>query len=251
MQNAFNHTSWHLPIQSAGSGTDGYNAPFIVGPQDFSDSSSAPMWSYCTVTQQYNTCGDYALKAANSTRSLQGAPTGLSPHWTWSNITLFNKTHVLQPPVLDIYVTGSAQTWSASLVEDDKDGYFTNGSIASSAVCQPSTTYQWGFSAVLLFVFCCLTVVFAAVLLSLEIEVWRYGHITGGSDTYKDAVQIVAALKEEYGEDVLDGGGSLKGKVRSYSGAVAMKSNELPLARVRRKSRALLVEPDLKYESLS
>ena len=98
---------------------------------------------------------------------------------------------------LDIYAIGSAQTWSASLTDDAYEGgYFTNDSIAASAVCLPGATYQWGFSAVLLFVFCCLTIIFAMVLLLLETEVWHYSQAGRTRiDPYKDAVQIAAALK--------------------------------------------------------
>ncbi|KAK5690813.1 hypothetical protein LTR97_011974 [Elasticomyces elasticus] len=227
MQNALHNTTWTLNVQSVSS----LNLR-AIGPT-YSGNTSA--WAYCTVSHY----GDYC---ADDDTGHIGAPTPAdpplygTPDSIWSNITLNNQTYVLQPPPLDIIWAAPATTWAVLLGEDPQyGGYFPNASVAETAVCLPSTKYQWGFSAVLLCLFCCMTILFAATLLALEIEIWldsRSNLYQQRRSGYRDAVNVVHALQEELGEEVVtDYSEAIEPRIKSYTGSMRVDTEGLGLSR--------------------
>ncbi|TKA75345.1 hypothetical protein B0A55_05565 [Friedmanniomyces simplex] len=228
IENALYNATWHLTVSEI---TD----PGLQG-QGPGNSAGVPAWAYCTVSQTGNYCAAEGQYGSTYATPPSNAPELTTPEFTWSNITLNNKTHVLQPPPLDIVWAAPATTWS--LVLDDaglNGGYFTNASIAQTAVCQPSAQYQWGFSTALLFLFSCMTIAFAATLLGLEATVWLYSRSNlyqQRRSGYRDAVDVVQALKEEFGDEVLDDSPEdIDSRVKSYTGAIRVETENLGMSR--------------------
>ncbi|KAK4547659.1 hypothetical protein LTR36_000616 [Oleoguttula mirabilis] len=229
IENALYNATWHLTVSEM---TD----PDLQGEGPYSTGIPNPAWAYCTVSQYGNFCAPENQYGQYYTPPPADAPSYLDPNWTWSNITLNNKTHVLQPPPLDIVWAAPAETWSLILADSSVyGGYFTNASIAQTAVCQPSAQYQWGFSAVLLCLFCCMTVAFAATLLALEAAVWLHSRSSlyqQRRSSYQDAVHVVQALKEEFGEHVVeDTPEDIERRVKSHTGAMSVETEGLGLSR--------------------
>ncbi|KAK3621889.1 hypothetical protein LTR56_013407 [Elasticomyces elasticus] len=227
MQNALHNTTWTLNAQAVSS----LNLR-ATGPT-YSGNSSA--WAYCTVSDYGDYCADddtgHIGASTPADPPLYGTPESI-----WSNITLNNQTYTLQPPPLDIVWAAPATTWAVMLGEDPQyGGYFPNASIAETAVCLPGTKYQWGFSAVLLCLFCCMTILFAATLLVLEIEIWldsRSNLYRQRRSGYRDAVNVVRALQEELGEEVVtDPSEAIEPRIKSYTGSMRVDTEGLGLSR--------------------
>ncbi|KAK5683339.1 hypothetical protein LTS10_004870 [Elasticomyces elasticus] len=219
-QNALHNATWRLTVSQI-------QEPDLqaVGPTEM----GIPQWAYCTVSKNGNFCASENEYGGRYTSPPANAPEISTPLFTWSNITIDNKTHVLQPPPLDIAWDAPARTWAMTLSDDVRyAGYFTNASIARTAVCQPSVNYKWGCSAVLLFLFCCMTIAFAGTILHLELTIWLYSR----SNLYrqdrsgcKDAMQVVQVLKEEFGEDVADHSAQdIDSRIKSYTGAMHVET---------------------------
>ncbi|KAK4555383.1 hypothetical protein LTR86_007680 [Recurvomyces mirabilis] len=234
IQNALANTTYTLPAEEAMS-------TFTQARGDSMPSgngSYTPIWAYCTISQSGgNTCEDNTLVRPVVPADAPYIPTA---EYTWSNITLYNQTYILQPPPLDIVVTGPADSWSVVLSDDGSyGGYFSNASIAQGAVCLPVAQYQWGFSAALLLLFCIFTTLFGAVMLVLQWEVYFYSRANRfdvGLDGYRDAARIVHALKEESGDDIVeDNSQRLREKLKCYSGALSIETSNLPTARMGRR----------------
>lgn len=66
------------------------------------------------------------------------------------------------------------------------------------SVCQTLNTYQWGFSSVLLFLFCVLTIVFAASLAFLHLEIYFHSRLyrrAGPPGTYHFILALATELQ--------------------------------------------------------
>ncbi|KAK5728475.1 hypothetical protein LTR15_001611 [Elasticomyces elasticus] len=203
-----------------------------VGPIEM----GIPQWAYCTVSKNGNFCASENEYGGHYTSPPANVPDISTPLLTWSNITIDNKTHVLQPPPLDIAWAAPARTWAMTLSDDVRyTGYFTNASIARTAVCQPSVNYKWGFSAILLFLFCCMTIAFAGTILRLELTIWLYSRSNlyrQNRSGYKDAMHVVQVLKEEFGEDLAhQSAQDIDSRIKSYTGAMYVETGGLELPR--------------------
>lgn len=238
MQALFYNSTW-IPSTSGGT----YPTIALDGPV-LSDLGGKTQWEYCTVSLGY---GDLCQQRKNTSQASasppKDAPRYPDPAYTWSNITLDNKTYVLQPPPLDIVWSGPARSWSISLDPDNPfAGYYSNGSIAKTAICQPSSQYQWGFSSILLFFFCCLTILFAATILGLEWDVYQHCRSTRykqSRNSYRDAVYVVEALRECFGDDTIrTDPHQMDRRVRSWTGGMQVKTLDLPPARSTWRSRS-------------
>lgn len=106
--------------------------------------------------------------------------------------------------------------------------------IQKSGVCQQSQRYIWGFSSILLFVFCVLTLVFATVLAALHYEpFWT----TLESQTqyefniYRDAVDFACALESQALGGILRNmpARNLKKRLESTKSNITIQTSELPL----------------------
>ena len=201
--------------------------------------TTAPAWSYCTVSKNGNYCSaiDTHGWEASFSQIPKDAPEMPTPATTWSNMTMHNQKYILQPPPLDIVWSGPAKTWSLTLGDGDGAGYgyFSNASIASTALCQPNTSYQWGFSSVLLFLFCCMTIVFAAVILLLKLDVYfnsRSNLYKQRRDNYRSAIELSQALTEEFGaKEVDEHPDDIGRRVRRHTGALSVATDDLLLPR--------------------
>lgn len=237
MQALFYNSTW-IPSTSGGT----YPNLALDGPE-LEDSYGRKQWEYCTVSLAN---GDFCQQRNGtsqvSARPPKDAPRNLDPAYTWSNITLDNHTYVLQPPPLDIAWSGPARSWSIALHPDSPfAGYYSNGSIAQTAICQPSSQYQWGFSSILLFVFCCLTILFAATILGLEWNVYQHSRsirYKQSRNGYRDAVYVVEALRECFGDDTIKTDPrQMDGNIRSWTSGMQVEILDLPPARSMQRPR--------------
>jgi len=248
MQALFHNSTW-IPSTSGGT----YPNLALDGPP-LSDSGGRgrKQWEYCTVSRSYgDLCQQNNDTSQFSAKPPKDAPRYPEPAYTWSNITLDNQTYVLPPPPLDIVWSGPARSWSISLDPGAPFAdYYSNASIAQAAVCQPSSQYQWGFSSILLFVFCCLTILFAATILGLEWDVYRHSRsirYKQSRNGYRDAVYVVEALRECFGDDTArTDPHQMDGYVRSWTGGIQIKTLDLAPARsTRRRSSNRNRLPDI------
>jgi hypothetical protein len=110
-------------------------------------------------------------------------------------------------------------------------------------VCLPAAKYQWGFSSVLLFLFCCITICFAAVLFSLEWDIWSHSQTARyatRSNGYQEAVYIVHALEEAFGEDKMaQDPGVLYREIKPWTGSINIDTHDMPMARRNRQPSSL------------
>jgi hypothetical protein len=236
MQALFHNSTW-IPSTTGGTYPDlALNGPSLV------DSWERKQWEYCTVSLAGDFCKQINHTSQFSARPPKDAPRNPDPANTWSNITLDNHTYALQPPPLDIAWSGPARSWSISLhPRDPFAGYYSNGSIAQTAICQPSSEYQWGFSSILLFAFCCFTILFAATILGLEWDVYQHSQSIGyeqSRNSYRDAVYVVEALRESFGDDTIrKNPHQMDGHIRSWTGEMQVEILDFPPARSTRRLR--------------
>ncbi|KAK4569430.1 hypothetical protein LTR86_003193 [Recurvomyces mirabilis] len=126
-----------------------YQPDWSTGWSDFSNTlgpalpnSTKSAWGICTLTRWQNGCNETHVVWNATNKPDPTIPTTPVPSLIWTNITLANQTYNLQPPPLDIVVTGPPESWSLFLTMDDiLGGYFSNATIADGAVCQPTTQY--------------------------------------------------------------------------------------------------------------
>lgn len=113
-----------------------------------------------------------------------------------------------------------------------QDVYIVNGTLMNqtylveSSFCQPGKTYRWGFSSQLLFMFCIMTIVYAAVIAALHWDVYEFGRV----DVLEHAISLyrdILDMAEEINGELGDNGTYLtaeviKEKIRTRSGAIVV-----------------------------
>lgn len=131
---------------------------------------------------------------------------------TTSTLTVDNQTiHIEAPPI-------SVTTWGSNryagndslprFYDDPGSGEVVNSTwIRSQTVCQPAKTYQWGFSALMLFSFSILTIVYGLVMMQMNFYVWHRTSINKRDlhfSVYRDILDLAAEIKAELGDGVED-----------------------------------------------
>ena len=149
----------------------------------------------------------------NATMIMEVGPyTGPYPQLE-NTINLFGRTIDLQDNPLQIAVHDSASGAQFHQTGDAGFGtqYFSTGDklvtgsyINSNSSCQPSGTYVWGFSFLMLFTFCVLTIIFTFVLSCVYADTyWNskadlYEH---PASIYRDILDLAREIKHILGED--------------------------------------------------
>jgi hypothetical protein len=108
--------------------------------------------------------------------------------------------------------------------------------LKENSVCQPSDRYQWGFSSLLLLVFCLLTALFAAILNMLHWNAFwnsRTDRYRYNTNHYRDAVDLVRELEAtEIGDIVRDMPARTLGRELEHNAdGVSLDTRSLPLSR--------------------
>ena len=127
-------------------------------------------------------------------------------HFAASNITLLGETWFLDDPPLDIIIqvkpthlnryTEELQIPTVSYMSIHNLA-FNDSYLKEKSVCQPSHSYRWGFSSLLLLVFCILTLIFAITLSTLHGDAFwnsKTDRFRYDINHYKDAVDLVREL---------------------------------------------------------
>lgn len=172
--------------------------------------------------------------------------------WTSSRIEINGKIHSIQGPPLNVVV----QSGWLSIYHFTK--YLAIDKLAlpidhlqAKGSCQPTAHYIWGFSSMLLFFFCMLSIFFAAVLASLYYEsTWssRAGRSTYQLNTYRNAVDLVYDLQDNYFGDALRSMSADDLKQQCVDKTISMDTSELPLSR---KEEKRLSRPTLDTAAIS
>lgn len=127
-------------------------------------------------------------------------------HFAESNITLNDHTWQLEDPPLDIIAqihTGSVGTATINYMSTG-NLTFSSDYLRANSKCEPSDKYEWGFSSLLLLVFCLFTIIFAMILTALHADAFwnsRADRHEYDVNHFRDAVDIVYELRDNYVED--------------------------------------------------
>ncbi|KAK4503501.1 hypothetical protein PRZ48_004416 [Zasmidium cellare] len=162
---------------------------------------------------------------------------------TSSNITLSNHTYELKEPVL------SFESSSLQAYYRDGSGKLLNQTwLELNSQCQVLQTYQWGFSSLLLFTFCILTILFFVALLALHIDIWRNSQtnrINQKFSLYRDILDFAHQLRTEIGSKVEDmPPKDLDQSVAAQADFVTVAAYEYPQSRAQeRRSRRKPKQP--------
>lgn len=86
---------------------------------------------------------------------------------------------------------------------DDKNVTYPGDSLAQIGICLPSKDYVWGFSSLMLFTFCMLTVVVLLLLVTLHYDVYcnsMADQYKMRISPYRDVLDLAEELRAHYGE---------------------------------------------------
>lgn len=108
------------------------------------------------------------------------------------------------------------------------------GSVTDTGRCISLKAYSWGFSSLLLLTFCCDTIVFAAILLALEFDIYRHGRSPTPDDTqniYHDVLFLADQLRSRFGDDcAILSTKALQNKVANDKQGIGLEVAEQPLS---------------------
>lgn len=121
-----------------------------------------------------------------------------------SSIVVMNTTYEIAVPIyLDENLSYGVP--SASTFFEYADNKTASGSeLASIGKCLPSEDYIWGFSSLMLFTFCMITLVVLLLMMTLHYDAYfnsmadRYKLETS---PYRDVLDLAGELRSQYGED--------------------------------------------------
>lgn len=162
---------------------------------------------------------------------------------TSSNITLSNRTYELKSPVLTFDMRSAADYYR------DSTGKLLNKTwLEKNSQCQVLQTYQWGFSSLLLFSFCLLTILFFITILALQVDVWcnsQTNRMKQEFSLYRDILDFAHQLRTEIGSKVEDmPAKDLEKSVKDQTAFVSVAAYEYPPSRAQeRRSRKKAKEP--------
>lgn len=177
-ESAFNRTRDSLPEQ-----------------QNVTDSNRPPMWSFTLWPHNAVWDSDGYYKYIPETE------TGLD--YLTSSIVIMNTTYQLDVPIAltqNLYDGGpSSSTYYGYGENKAADG----DELASIGKCLPSEEYIWGFSSLMLFTFCMLTIAVSFLLMALHYD----PYFNSMADRYKleispyrDVLDLAGEIRSHYGE---------------------------------------------------
>lgn len=145
-----------------------------------------------------------------------------------STITIHGERFELPEPALSITETWSSWAWNGKRLDENQ--------LANTSRCVAAGQYSWGFSASLLLTFCAWTIIYAILLLSLELEVYLFSQSQRYSrpySTYQDVLNIASALTTRFGDNILDlPPEKLDKMIDRHKGSIRLGIGECPLSRV-------------------
>lgn len=173
-EKAFNNTRNQLPLQ-----------------QSIKDAQTPPMWSF-TLWPRNATWGQtsYFTPVENCTNS---------------TIVIRNTTYNIMTPIrLSANTDLKGQAYSSTrFVWGDQNSTIRGEDLADLGICLPSKEYVWGFSSLMLFTFCMLTVAVLLLLIILHYD----AYFNSMADRYKlqispyrDVLDLAEELRSHYGE---------------------------------------------------
>jgi hypothetical protein len=230
-----------------------------------SDKSRTPLEGTLTFT-----CADHDCSCSVPVeRANRGLSVGEILMVLTSNITIGGRNWELPSPPLDIGTplkfptdddftlgTSAGAIWSNKTFQLDLPGHATTtrtgeyGSpfprfandhtavdevaVVATGRCISLKAYSWGFSSLLLFTFCCATIFFAAILLTLEFDIYWHGRSTAceSHSIYKDVLFLADELRARFGDNVASfSRQALDDKVAKDKKGIGFELAEQPLSR--------------------
>ena len=159
--------------------------------QNVTDPQTPPTWSY-------------TLWPRNATWGETPHPTRLEDLLN-STIMIRNTTfNIIEPIYLDDNTDYQGNPDSTTkFTWGSQDAYISGKELAAIGVCLPSKDYVWGFSSLMLFTFCMLTIAILLLLIVLHYD----AYFNSMADRYKlqispyrDVLDLAEELRSHYGE---------------------------------------------------
>lgn len=170
---AFNKTRDALPLQ-----------------QDITDSNHPPMWSF-------------TLWPHNATWSKTPYYYNVEDYMS-STIVIRNTTYRPDAPIiLEYNLDGYGPEQSTKFTWDSDNKTATGAYLETIGKCLPSKDYMWGFSSLLLFIFCMLTVAVLLLLIILHYDAYcnsMADQYKLNISPYRDVLDLADELRKHYGE---------------------------------------------------
>lgn len=223
----------------------------------FSDNSTEPpLWTF-TVTSQQTTNDTLRPIACISIcdTSVTDCPTYCS-RLSSSTILVGNTTYTLSPQPLNVAVLVAGTNYAANF-RSYGDEALTTDYLETHTTCEPTTRYRWGFSSLLLFTFCLVSMLFAAIILVLDAEAYWHGRanrLDVPANVYRDALDLSIELRAQHGDEVEQmPAKELLELVERERGRMSVDVEDLPQSRgkLRRQERARAPPPSMDREAMA
>jgi len=157
---------------------------------------------------------------------------------TTSSIVLAGKQWNLSNPAL-------------SLISNADTAVFFGGNssiswsyITTNGTCQPTKTYEWGFSSLMLFSFCIVTCFVSILMLWLHYDAWWYSSADRYPlyiSVYQDILDLADALRRHYGITELNSmpARTLQKTIKDHPWGVELETDDLLPSRGSEKDEKL------------
>lgn len=158
--------------------------------------------------------------------------------YTSSNITLSGRVWRLDNPPLQIVIqtgfSAEPEYMGTGNTSMSKDYLVQHGS------CLPSGRYEWGFSSLMLLVFCLISTIFALIVTALHSDAYWNGQadrLQYDVNHYRDAVDLVQDVRDKYFGDAIYSmtAEDLKARLERRERTIALDTPELPASRMEEK----------------
>ena len=148
-----------------------------------------------------------------------------------SMFNIMGQVYHLNPPTLNITIGSSSYAY-----QNQTYGFFWLNDHVS---CQSNgSTYQWGFSFLLLFIFCVFTMVWCLGMYAMWMDadqnsrVARSGQKPGG--TFRSVIDLATAIREDLGDGAGHlSNGELDKRLKRSKGGLNLSTDALPLSRAK------------------
>lgn len=179
--------------------------------QIFSDNTTEPpLWTFTVTSQESSNTSLLPMACiADCYDSVTDCDTYCSRLWS-STIVVDNITYTLSPQnlsdgeylhlaILEAGANHAAnyRSYGGQVLQTDY--------LQTYSTCEPSSRYHWGFSSLLLFSFCMVSIIFASIMLFLDAEAYWHGHanrLDVPTNVYRDALDLSIELRTQHGEEV-------------------------------------------------
>lgn len=145
----------------------------------------------------------YIVDGGKSNFSMTVPPRATSTAQIASTIILSGHNWTLPAPPLNIVSNGL----NNEIVYVGSNVTYNQSWISNNTICEPETSYQWGFSFLMLFTFLIAFCLFLITLVALHWSVYDYSRADRFKQpisVYRDVLDLAAELKAQLGDETMD-----------------------------------------------